>query len=180
MKTAIRLTTAAVLFSVLLAAGTGDAYAQRGSGGRKPDSTNRMTQHEGRRGRVDRFERLKQMRLIEELQLNEEESVRFMAKRREHEDRMKTLADERNRVLDDLGIMLEDGADRTELDGQINRVFESDRKMLEERGAYQSEMKKMLPVGKFARLLIFERDFQHQVRDAMGRSLNRRGSKFDD
>ncbi len=58
------------------------AFFVRGAAAQPPE-------HQGRKERVDRVERFKQMRLIEELQLGEEEAVRFMAKRKEHEDRMK-------------------------------------------------------------------------------------------
>lgn len=180
MKNSILATGVAVLLWIALAACTGDVYAQRRTPDRNTDSGQRQGQREGRGNKVDRFERLKQMRLMEELQLGEEEAVRFMAKRRDHESRMKELAGERNEIIDRLGAMIEDKADAGKLDEQIRKVFDSDRKMFQEREAYQSEMQKMLSKEKFARLLIFERDFQFQVRDAMGRSLRERRSKFDE
>jgi hypothetical protein len=137
-------------------------------------------EHRDRRDRVDRVERLKQMRLIEELQLGEEESVRFMAKRKEHEDRMKALAEERNVILDNLSEKLEEKPGEAAVEKELARVLEQDRKMFEERKLYQEEMKKILPAHKFARMLIFERDFQKQVRNAMGQSMKKRSSKFDD
>ena len=133
-----------------------------------------------RKERIDRVERLKQMRLIEELQLGEEEAVRFMAKRKEHEDRMKGLAEERNAILDNLAAKLEDKPDEAAVEKELARVLEQDRKMFEERKRYQDEMKKILPVDKFARMLIFERDFQTQVRNAMGQSMKKRSSKYDE
>jgi len=48
-------------------------------------------------------------------------------------------------------------------------VLEQDRKIFEERRRYQDEMRKMLSSERFARMLLFERDFQMQVRDAVGR-----------
>jgi hypothetical protein len=59
-------------------------------------------------------------------------------------------------------------------------VLEHDRKIFDERRRYQEEMRSMLPPERFAKMLVFERDFQMQVRDAMGRSMKRRASKFDD
>ncbi len=133
----------------------------------------------GRRDGVDRVEHLKQMRLIEELSLGEEDAVRFMAKRKEHEDRMRAFSAERDSMLDGLGAKLESGAGEADVEQDAVRVLGQDRKMFEERRRYQEEMKNFLPAEKFARLLIFEREFQAQVRNAMGKNLKKR-SKFDD
>ena len=157
------------------------AFFVRGAAAQSPD-------HQGRKERVDRVERFKQMRLIEELQLGEEEAVRFMAKRKEHEDRMKELAGERNAILDGLekgiGVNSKEAPDvkpdEAAIEKELARVFEQDRKLLEERKRYQDEMRKMLPTEKFARMLIFEREFQTQVRNAMGERMKKRPSKFDD
>lgn len=170
----------AAVLAVALALAVTDAASQNRPGDRSRRAEEGARQREGRSDRVNRFERLKQMRLIEELQLNEEESVRFMAKRREHEDRMRDLAEERNRIIDDLQIMVEDQADEAKLREQSGKAIAIDRKMFDERNSYQEGIRKMLTEEKFARLLIFERQFQHQVRDAMGRSMRQRGSKFDD
>ncbi|HLF14414.1 MAG TPA: hypothetical protein VI932_05955 [Bacteroidota bacterium] len=144
------------------------------------DAAAQPREHRQRKDRIDRVERLKQMRLIEELRLGEEEAVRFMAKRKEHEDRMKALAEERNAILDNLAAKLEDKPDEAAVEKELARVIEQDRKMFEERKLYQDEMKKILPADKFARLLIFERDFQAQVRNAMGQSMKKRPSKYDE
>jgi len=132
-----------------------------------------------RKDRIDRVERLKQMRLMEELQLSEEESVRFMSKRRSHEEKMMAMEEERGRILDDLALDLEDRAGDEKIGDACDRVLETDRKMFEERKRYQDEMRGLLSREKYARLLLFERDFQSQVRDAMRQSMGRKKSKFD-
>jgi hypothetical protein len=181
-----------------------------------PDAAAQNQEQPGRpdrpemRERVERMERLKQMRLIEDLQLGEEEAVRFMAKRKEHEDRLRDLADERNSILDELGDELGTARrDRSDtrsgsrsagkpdantaanpdvkpdlqaVEKNLARVLEQDRKIFDERKRYQDDMRKMLDSEKFARMLLFERDFQMQIRDAMGRgkNMNRRSQKFDE
>jgi len=132
-----------------------------------------------RRDRLDRVERLKQMRLIEELQLGEEEAVRFMSRRGTHEEKMRSLEEERGKILDDLALDLEDKAGDEKIGADCDRVLETDRKMFEERKQYQDEMRKLLSREKYAKLLLFERDFQTQVRDAMRQSMGRKQSKFD-
>jgi hypothetical protein len=166
-----------------------------------PERPNRPEMRE----RLERVERMKQMRLIEELQLGEEEAVRFMAKRKEHEDRIRGLADERNSIMDGLETKLgakpegrsagkggetpegksggkpETKPDIAAVEKDIARVLEQDRKIFEERRRYQDEMRKMLNTERFARMLLFERDFQMQVRDAVGRGrgAGKRSQKFE-
>ncbi len=132
-----------------------------------------------RQNKIDRVERLKQMKLMEDLQLGEEESVRFMAKRKVHEEQMRDMEEERSRILDELAISLEDKAGDDKISGTCDRVLETDRKMFEERKRYQDEMRKLLSPVKYAKLLIFERNFQSQVRDAMRRSIGRGKSKYE-
>lgn len=167
----------------------------------RPDRPDRPEMKE----RLERVERMKQMRLIEELELGEEEAVRFMAKRKEHEDRVRELAEERNSIMDGLETTLGPGPEgrsagkgggRSEgkagekpaakpdiaaVEKDIARVLEQDRKIFEERRRYQDEMRKMLDTERFARMLLFERDFQMQVRDAVGRGrgAGRRSQKFE-
>jgi hypothetical protein len=195
----------------LFAAAAGrQAVAQEHGEGDRPD----------RKERVERMERLKQMRMIETLDLGEDDAVRFMAKRKEHEDRIKGLAEERNSLLDELQEQLgpppggrgegkpggkPDGRQESKpgakpdakpdaksdatpeakpdiqlVEKDVARILDQDRKIFDERKRYQDEMKKMLGDEKFAKMLLFERDFQMQVRDAMGRSMNRRSGKFDE
>jgi hypothetical protein len=154
-----------LLFTIILLAAQGSPAQQR----------MRME----RPNKVDRVERLKQMKLMEDLQLGEEESVRFMSKRKAHEEQMRGLEEERGKILDDLAISLEDKAGDDKLRASCDRVLEVDRKMFEERKRYQDEMRKFLSVPKYAKLLLFERDFQSQVRDAMKRSMGRSKSKYE-
>jgi hypothetical protein len=158
------------------------------------------------RDRLDRLERMKQMRLIEELNLGEEEAVRFMAKRKEHEDRLKGLADERDAILDGIegnvgprsegrpegkpekppggkaGTTAEAKTDLAAVEKDLSRLQEQERKIFEERKRYQDEMRKMLNTERFAKMLLFERDFQAQLRDAVGRGrgMGKRSQKFDE
>jgi hypothetical protein len=157
-----------ILCALVLAAGT-----LREASAQPPD-------RRGRKDQIDRVERLKQMRLIEELNLGEDEAVRFMARRKEHEDRMKEMADERNDILDSLQTLVDSTAGVNAIDNAVSRVLAQDQKMFDERKRYQEEMRKILPGDKFARFLVFERKWQMQVRDAMGRTMRKRSGKFDE
>ena len=100
----LKATSLAIVLAALAAALCGPASAQEGGPPPPPDAKTRQGGQgkQERRDRVEQIERMKQMRMIEALDLGEEEAVRFMAKRKEHEDRIRDLAEERGSVLDAL------------------------------------------------------------------------------
>jgi len=158
-----------VLMAILLFVPPRDLSAQQRTHPDRPE----------RKDMVDRVERLKQMRLMDDLQLGEEEAVRFMAKRKTHEEKMRGMSAERDSLLDGLAISLEDRAGDDKIGAACDRVLDTDRRMFEERKQYQDGMRKFLSKAKYAKLLLFERDFQSQVRDAMRKSMGRGQGKFD-
>ena len=124
------------------------------------------------------MEHLKQMRLIEE-STHRRDAVRFMAKRKEHEERMRELAGERNSILDGMEANSRASPKRRASNGKRPGCSTRPEDVLEERRRYREEMLKFLSVDKFARMLILnvicdagaERD---------GKNLKKRTSKFDE
>ncbi len=130
---------------------------------------------EGREGGPpsERIEGYRKMRLIEVLKLSEEESVRFFAKQSAHEEKMKDIMDERNDVLNDMEDVLDKKAQK-DLPKLIDKVKELDQKVFQERQRYQDDVAKLLSTDKFAKFIIFERNFGKQMRDAMGDFIKNR------
>ncbi len=153
MKTRRILTIAAVCY--LLVAGT-EVRAQRGGnddGMGKP--------------RPERLERFRKMRLVETLKLNEEEAVRFFARQSAHEDTQRDLMKERNGALDDIDEIVRGKGNDKDLPKLSDAVRTADEKIFKERQRYQEEAKKSLTTEQFAKFLLFERNFNRQVKDAL-------------
>ncbi|MBI3195780.1 MAG: hypothetical protein HYZ34_15135 [Ignavibacteriae bacterium] len=114
----------------------------------------------------ERLERFKKMRLIEVLKLNEVESIRFFAKQSAHEEIARDVMKERDQMLDDLQELLVD-ENLKDVPKLIDHIIAFDEKLFRERDRFRNEVKKMLSPEKFAKFLLFERDFNKQVRGAM-------------
>ncbi len=128
-------------------------------------------------GRIERF---KTMRLIEVLKLNEDEAARLTAKQREHQDKMKDLMSERNRLLDSLDSTLKDKGTDGALAGPTEAVLSLDQKIFAERERYYGELRKLFTPEQFARFLIFDRNFNRRVHDAIDEMRDRGGrGKFE-
>ncbi len=120
---------------------------------------------EGRR--PERLEKFRKMRLVEVLKLNEDESVRFFAKQSAHEDKMHDLMKTRNTVLDDLDNAVRSQTDTKKIDQLSNQVLDLDQKIFAERRRFQDEIHGFLTPDRFAKYLVFERNFQREVREAL-------------
>ena len=134
--------------------------------------TTGYAQHRGmmRRGdgeNPERLQRFRMMRLVQSLDLSEEESVRFFAKQNAHEETRRNLMKERNNVLDEMKDAAKSKPDGKDIQKNIDRVLESDQKMFDERKRFQKELREFLSADKFARYLVFERNFGTKLREAM-------------
>ena len=115
----------------------------------------------------ERLERFRKMRLVEELKLSEEESVRFFAKQSAHEDKISELTKKRNDILDDMQKAIDTKGDGKEVQKLSDQILELDQKIFAERQRFQQDVRGLLTAEQFAKMLIFERNFGRQVRDAM-------------
>ena len=115
-------------------------------------------------GRLQKFWK---MRVIEVLKLNEDDAIRFFAKQSSHDDTDRGLMKTRNDVLNDLESIIKNNGDASKLNAAVDQVVTVDRKLFDERQRYHEELRKFLTAEQFAKLLVFERNFGRQVRNAI-------------
>ncbi|MBI5020170.1 MAG: hypothetical protein HZB59_01915 [Ignavibacteriales bacterium] len=118
-------------------------------------------------GRPEQLEKYRKMRLIEFLNLNEEESVRFFAKHKIHEDKIREFMERRNKTIDDLADLIQKKEGNTEIAKGTEKVRTIDREIFEERQRFQEEVRQLITPIQFAKFIMFERDFGRKVRDAI-------------
>ena len=121
---------------------------------------------QGRPG-PERLQRFKKMRLIEVLKLNEDEAVRFFAKQSAHEDKIHELIKSRNDALDAIESKVRDKADTKEIQKLSTQAMDIDQQVFNERKRFQDEIRNFLTPEKFGKFLVFERNFEHHMREAM-------------
>ena len=114
-----------------------------------------------------RLEKYKKMRLIEVLDLKEDEAARFVAKYNVHETNMRDLMTERMDVIDELENLLEKNGSGSDFEKLFARLGENDQKMFNERKRFHTDIKSMLKTEQMAKFLVFDRNFNRGVRDAM-------------
>jgi hypothetical protein len=129
---------------------------------------------------VERVEQLRKVRLVETLGLGEEESVRFFARLRQHDTDMAALMREKNDLLDRLDRLVRNEARNEEIQKLFPDVLAVDTRVGEERQKFFRSLGDLLDPQQQARFLLFERQFDRELREAMRQVQRRRGGPEDE
>jgi Spy/CpxP family protein refolding chaperone len=122
----------------------------------------------------ERIERFRRMRLIEILDLKEEQSVRFIARYNEFENNRRDLNKQRDEILDKIERLVRNNAEEKEIEKVFPEVEAIGRKIGEERLKFFNSLADLLSVQQRAKLLLFERRFETELRDAVRQRMKER------
>jgi len=115
--------------------------------------------------RWDRIEEFKKLKMIEELNLNEDESIKFFSKYKTLNEQFRETEKERRKAIKELEKLLDDPNKTTELSKKIDYIESLEQKMVTNRLSFMSDIKKIITLEKVARYVIFERNFQRELMD---------------
>ena len=122
----------------------------------------------------ERIEQWKKIRLGEVLELKEEQSVRFFARLNEHETNKKEIYTERGEILDRIERLVRNHGDEKEIEKEMENASIADGKMRDEGKRFMGSLGDILRVEQRAKLLLFERRFEKELREAMREAQKRR------
>ncbi len=116
---------------------------------------------------LERLERVRTLRMVGMLDLKEDQSVRFMARLKDHQDARHELHRQRNEILDKIERLVRNHADEKEFDEPFSQVLAIDQKISEENRNFFVGLKDLLTTEQRAKFLLFERRFEGELRDAI-------------
>jgi len=122
----------------------------------------------------DRIANLRKVRLLEILELKEEQSVRFIARLNEHEKTRQDLMKQRGEALDRLDRLIRNKSEDKEYEKAFADVTAVDDKLVADRRAFFSGLSDILTQEQRAKMLIFERRFERELREAMREAQKQR------
>jgi hypothetical protein len=122
----------------------------------------------------ERIEQLRKVRLIELLDLKEEQSVRFFARLKEHDAARHDLVKEKDDSLDKIERLLRNHASAEEYQPVFDDAHGVDMKIVSERKKFFDSLTDILNIEQRAKFLIFERRFERELRDAFREAQRRR------
>ncbi len=123
----------------------------------------------------ERIEQWKKVRLIEMLDLKEEQSVRFFARLNEHEHNRRDLLKEKGEALDKIERLVRNHADEKEFEKVFPDVIAVDDKIAEEGKRFFGNLSDILSAEQRGKFILFERHFERELREAMREVQHRRG-----
>lgn len=135
-------------------------------------------QQDERRG-FERIEHFKKVRLIEILDLKEEQSVRFFARLNEHDAAKREIIQERMKALDKIDRLVRNNADSSEFTKVFAEVAAANAKLFQEDVKFFNSLADILTAEQRGKYLLFERRFERELREAM-RDVQRRRMHMGD
>ncbi len=140
-----------LILLVLLFAGTQSVYAQNyGMHGRKHKQ----------------LMQLEQMKLIETLDLDEEASVRFFARKKALIEKLRSLQKEKNGIIDELAKKLKAG-EKVNSKKYGDEIYSIESRILEEKKKFYDSLDDIFTNEQKAKYLVFEYRFRKEVMRTM-------------
>lgn len=114
----------------------------------------------------ERFEELEKIKLIETLQMDEETTLRFFARRSEHKLEQKEIQETTNNIIDELELIFKSGRAVTdeEIQLKIDEINLLQLQFENNRIEFINSLYDILTVNQVAKLIIFEKRFRNEVR----------------
>jgi len=142
--------SAIVTFSIILISNF-NSYAQR------PDKKGDM-------GKMhSKIEQLEKIKLIELLNLDEQTTLKFFARRDEHRDKQHVLIDKRDNLYDMLNENLKSN-NEINYKSKISEVFSIEKEMIVQREKFFNSLKDILTEKQIAQIIAFESNFRDEMR----------------
>jgi hypothetical protein len=129
---------------------------------------------------IERLENLRKVRMIEMLDLKEDQSVRFFARLNDHEKTRKDLRKQKNDVLDKIERLVRNHADGQEYEPLFSDVLTLDQKVGDENRSFFESLKDLLTTEQRGKLILFERKFEGELREAMREGRQRRAAEHEE
>lgn len=123
---------------------------------------------------LKKIEQLEKSKLIELLNLDEETSIRFFARRNEHQKKIKLIFDEREKIIQDLKKNLdEEKRNDAYYKEQVSKLIELENRVCSERENYYKSLSSILQPQQIAKLAVFEFMFRKELTHSIFRKMPR-------
>lgn len=127
----------------------------------------------------ERVEQWKKIRMIEMLDLTEEQSIRFFARLNEHEGQKKELMKRKGEALDRVDRLVRIEASDEEFAEVFGEIHNVNTSLVQLENDFFVNLQDILTTEQRGKLLLFERHFERQLRNAV-RELSRRRERMRD
>ena len=113
-----------------------------------------------------KFEQLEKIKLIETLEMDEETTLRFFARKSEHQKQQEEIQEKIKENINNLEVIFKSGRVATvdEIKTSINEINSMQLQIEHNRADFINSLSDILSYEQIAKLLIFERNFKDEIR----------------
>ena len=128
----------------------------------------------GGKGKIEELEKIK---LIDALQMDEETTLRFFARRSEHQNKIKELSKKADDQLDKISEYIKNNSDKNtkEIKKMINDYLAYGEDISRERVDFITSLSDILSYEQISKLLIFEKKFRDELRKILFKGMMKNG-----
>jgi preprotein translocase subunit YajC len=114
----------------------------------------------------EKFEQLEKIKLIETLEMDEETTLRFFARRTEHKKQQDDIQEMLQQKIENLDVIFKSGRVATveEIKSNINEINNMQLQFDKNRVDFVNSLSDILSYEQIAKLIIFEKRFRNEVR----------------
>ena len=114
----------------------------------------------------EKFEQLEKIKLIETLEMDEETTLRFFARRSEHRKQQDEIQEKIRQKIDNLDVIFKSGrvATADEIKSDVNEINNLQLQFDKSRVDFVNSLSDILSYEQIAKLIIFEKRFRNEVR----------------
>jgi hypothetical protein len=116
-----------------------------------------------------RLEELEKLKLIEVLNMNEETTLKFFARRNAHKDKMEELNDKLSDKAAQIEKMIKENAEKSKLKSAVKEYLDLEIKIPKERMDFVHSLSDILNDEQMAKFVIFEKTFREEIKDIIFR-----------
>lgn len=122
----------------------------------------------------ERIEQLRKVRLIEMLELNEDQSIRYFARMNEHDLARRDLMKEKGDALDRIERLVRNKAEEKEFEQAFEDVTSIEDRLIADQRKFFAGLSDILTPQQRGKMILFERRFEKELREAMREAQRRR------
>ena len=115
----------------------------------------------------ERIEQFKKVRLMEVLKMDEETSIRFFTHYDKYEETLHAIQKDHNAFIDQLQKLIKSSANNSDIEQALKDIGMSEEKIAETRLKFLEELKSIISIKQVAEYVVFERDFNKNLREIM-------------
>ena len=124
----------------------------------------------------DRIQQLRKVRMIEMLDLTEEQSVRFFARLHEFEKETESLQNEKEAGLDKIERLVRNRADSAEFTEVFPQILAVNQTIVDHEKKFVDGLREILTVEQRGKYFLFDRQFERELRESLNEIQRRRRS----